>query len=676
MKATQKFIFVNENNYKQVSATPVDTVSSNIISRNIVDRFRQIIGNYWYPIKPSGAPINKQEQINDKATLAWHERKRFPFKVQLGKTHTFSSYKTIPTILSSTPITLVADSSIFGPYPSCTPCWFRYLYGYDMNDPGLKVDKVFNFEPLKIQEIESTITVSDPSFPLTNTQQAKLGAMTPLSIFILGDAGLPTTQRLSDLGVDISYLSFGSLLVKAIEVLNAGFSGGYGLINYNAKLFRDSKFENEISLLDETEQNLDSDVDYALNSSVKFTHNFTAREYEEAITTKAPNGELDLINMYEAITNGSIRPELIKLENQAECTRQKIFLFFRPNPLIAPIETFYTLAETVPLINKFYPFENLLPYNAKITFKLQTTGPIAGALEETRNDGLLMRHIQENRASGAEINNFRTFKQTLANKKKSRKFVSLLLEERRDLLISWEFYEWLLKIGERINNKRVDPLNAEPIVNTFAEVNPNVGQAVINQNTPSALSTRGTETPDENYAITTAGLHMKVASIIKMHHRSYPQLLRGDKPHQEVLAYKISKYSNLSAPEITNSNQLLETTLFETLYGDEGFIQQQEPIQEFWFFNTTKEEIVKYVDTQIRADRFYTYVVNAYVLVLDSEYYYTNVGNTLLPCQNSSMDFEPTAAGTPINQTAPFEKQPIPPPPPTYTGPDGTSPDF
>ena len=46
MKATQKFIFVNENNYKQVSATPVDTVSSNIISRNIVDRYK-------FPLKPA-----------------------------------------------------------------------------------------------------------------------------------------------------------------------------------------------------------------------------------------------------------------------------------------------------------------------------------------------------------------------------------------------------------------------------------------------------------------------------------------------------------------------------------------------------------------------------------------------------------------------------------------------
>jgi len=665
MKATQRFIFINENNYKQFAVpAPIDTISPNIVSRNIIDRFRQVIGNYWYPIKPSGAPIKKTvEQIRDRATLAWHEKRKFPFKVQVGKTHIFSTYKTIPTVLSSTPITLVADS-VFGPYPSCTPCWFRYLYGYDMNNTNLMVDTVFGFEPLMLDEIESTISVVDPTFPLSVRQQVKLGAMTPLSILILGDVGLPTTQRLSEIGVDISYLSYGNLLIKTIEVLNAGLSAGMGLINYNAKLFRDTNFQNEIAVLDKTEENLDSNIDFMLNSSIKFTHNFTAKEYEQAITedtfgvgANAPDGEVALVNMYEAILNKTLRPEILRLRNQAECTRQNILLYFRVNTTTANRpKTFYTLAETVPLINKFYPFETLLPYNAKITFNLQPTGPIGGALEETRNDGLLMRHIQENpSANASEKTNFRTFKQTLTNRRRNKKYESFLLEESGDTLRSWDFYEWLLKIGERIHNKRVEipGMQVEPIVDQL----PVYFLNVLNENTNSALATRGLYTPDENYAITTAALHAKVANIVKMNHRTYPQLLRGDKPHQEVLAYKISKYSNLAAPEITDSNEILETTLFGTLYGTNGIIAQQEPVQEFWFFNTTKEQILKYVDTQIRTDRFYTYVVNAYVLVLDSEYYYTNVGNTLLPCSNTMLDFD-TAPPVSLTPT-------LPPPPPS-----------
>jgi hypothetical protein len=672
MKATQRFIFINENNYKQFAVpAPIDTISPNIISRNIIDRFRQVIGNYWYPIRPSGAPINKPDgEIRDRATLAWHQKRKFPFKVQVGKTHTFSTYKTIPTVLSSTPITLVADS-VFGPYPSCTPCWFRYLYGYDMNDPSLTVDKVFGFEPLRIDEIESTISVVDPTFLLSTRQKVKLGAMTPLSILILGDVGLPTTQRLSEIGVDISYLSYGNLLIRSIEYLNAGLAGGGGVINYNAKLFRDTNFQNEIAVLDKTENDLDSNIDFMLNSSIKFTHNFTATEYEQAITddifgigANAPDGEVALINMYEAILNKTRRAEILKLRNQIECTRQNILLYFRlETKFSSRVNTFYTLAETVPLINKFYPFETLLPYNAKITFNLQPTGPIGGALEETRNDGLLMRHIQENPSvSGGEQTNFRTFKQTLTNRRKNKKYESLLLEESGDRLRSWDFYEWLLKIGERIHDKRT-VFAADPRYQIVEQMP--TSSAIFNENTNSALATKPYNTPDTNYVITTAALQGKVANIIKMNHRTYPQLLRGDKPHQEVLAYKISKYSNLAAPEITDSNQILETTLFGTLYGTDGIIAQQEPVQEFWFFNTTKEQILKYVDTQIRTDRFYTYVVNAYVLVLDSEYYYTNVGNTLLPCSNTSMDFDVVVP--PPEPTTPPPTRPSPPPPPTLS---------
>ena len=100
----------------------------------------------------------------------------------------------------------------------------------------------------------------------------------------------------------------------------------------------------------------------------------------------------------------------------------------------------------------------------------------------------------------------------------------------------------------------------------------------------------------------------------------------------------MAKYSNenLSNRGVTNSNQQI---------GSSGFLAVEEldrvpPLQEFWFFNTKQEEVVNYIDTQIMSDRYYTYVAYAYVVVLDSEYYYTNVGN--LPkteCEDKYMDF-------------------------------------
>ena len=724
MKATQRFIFVNKNNYKQQLATqtaaeavpfsntviengtrniiptenlpvgssrpglsqaneqtfaerlgkrqiiptenldltlqntqvmgnvPSQPTNPNVIMRDVVDSFRQTIGNYWFPRLPNGKPAQLlYSGVNPKATLAWHEKKDFPFTIQLGKTHTFSTYKTIPTAVKMTTVTLVADD-IFSPYPGCAPCWFRYLYGYDMDDPTKIVDKVFGFSPLKIQDIESKFTINDPTLASDPVQQQKIGSLTPLSMLLLTDAGLPTTERLARVGIDISYLSFGDMLVQAIKLLSIGVDPNSPVaLSYSAKVYKDSVFDSDIATLTDVEESIESGVDFTLNASVDFVHNYTAREYENSVQTDRPSmglnlpgGETKLVNMYEAILNKMIEPTILKLRGEMDCFKQNLVLFFRPKGYPYDSKIIYTLAETLPLINKFYPFETLLPYHSKINFTLQPTGPIGAAVEETRNDGMLMRYLQENesvRLSGISSGN-KVFKQTVGSKKKNKKFVSLLVQENNNVIRTWGFYEWMLKLGERLNNIRsltpgtpnsVDPIPSDSII--------------LNSRTKSSLATAGMHTPITNYALSLAAVHSKVADIIKFNSRSYPELLRGDRPYKEVIAYKIEKYANVSTQGTSfgqnnpiNMNEALESSVFDSLYGENGILRgNPNPVQEIWFFNSSKEEIVKYVDTQIKNNTFYTYVVYAYLVVLESEYYYTNVGNAKMPCETRSLDF-------------------------------------
>ncbi len=702
MKATQRFIFVCENNYKQGVLPTVDSTTPNIVQRNIKDRFRQIIGNYWYPRMPNGKPdpgLNGSDLVvNQNSTLVWHEKKSFPFEIKLGSTHNFSTYKTIPTALTITPITLIADKR-FGPYPDCSPCWFRYLYGYEMGDPTQTVNKVYGFDPLKLQDVESSFTIADPTLAANSQVVQKLGALTPLSMLLLTDAGLPTTNRLNLIGVDISYLSFGKILESAIRSLTeppqqssatstasttttaAGVSvpqvprisggtlgissglqtrggmiqggGAAGIdttappeptytLSYNAKVFRDSAFDNEIAVLDEVEQAMESGIDFSLNATVEFIHNYAANEYDRIIAEDTLQlgldefgGETKLANMYEHILNNKLEPTILKLRNELDCFVQNLAVFFRNSK--SDSKVIYVLAETLPLINRFYPFQNLLPYYARINFKLQPTGPVGGAAEEARNDGLLMRHLQEN-PSIAEINNFRTFKQTSASKNRGKKYASLLLQESRDLLKSWEYYEWVLKLGERLSNIRTQTTGT-PYIRAVDGLP--LDSIILNDKTRTAYATRGENTPDAAYGLALKSLHVKMADLVKFYGRNYPQLLKGERPHKEVIAYKVVKYSGFSAPSVTSMNQIIDTTLYTTLFGDNGIINQGNatPVQEIWFFNTAKEEVINYIDTQVTNNRFYTYIVYAYLVVLESEYYYTNVGNTKLPCEERHMDF-------------------------------------
>lgn len=670
MKATQRFIFVNENNYKKPSLPSIDSIEKNRVYRNIYDRFRQVIGNYWFPKKPSGRAIDVDNFISEKASLAWNEKKDFPFDIKLGKTYTFSTYKTIPTVVKTTTVTLVADK-IFGPYPDCIVCWSRYLYGFDpyVQNPTT-FDTIFGFEPLKIQDIESSFTIEDPSLSTDTKIQSNVGALTPLSMLLLTDAGLPTTERLRDIGVDLTYLSFGKKLADAIARYTTDIDVSIGAVrvqvpaklSYTAKLFRDGYFDNPIAIVNDQEQKLDQEVDFLYNADVEFVHNYSAKEYEKYIKEDAGDptiltglndfgGETKLLNVYEfALSDRTTRVNtevILKLRSELDCFKQNLILLFR-NKVAYPYDSkvIYVLAETLPLINKFYPFQEMMPYYSRINFRTQPTGPIAGSVEETKTDGLLLRHLQE-KYSMYDINNIRTFKQTLGKKARS-KAISLLLEENRDLIKSWGFYEWILKLGEKIDNSR---MFQTPVAEPQAK-----DSIIINNGTLAArMMGAPTEPPDSYYAVSTAALHAKVANIIKLYSRSYPQLLKGEVPYKETIAYKVVKYSNVSAPIVTSTNQVLETTLYQTLYGEEGVINQGNatPVQEIWFFNSSKEEVINYVDTQIMSDRFYTYVINSYVLVLESDYYYTNVGNTKPPCEDNVLDFEPASI--------PLIEKPVPP---------------
>ena len=713
MKATQRFIFVNKNNYKQQLAAqnttqvvPSQSTNPNVIMRDVIDNFRQTIGNYWFPRLPNGKPAELLDSnVNPKATLAWHERKELPFTIQLGKTHTFSTYKTIPTVVNMTTVTLVA-SNVFGPYPDCAQCWYRYLYGYDMSDSTKIIDTVFGFSPLKIQDIESKFTINDPVLAANPVQQQKVSSLTPLSMLLLTDAGLPTTERLGRVGIDISYLSYGEMLVQAIYKLTTAIDVSIGaaniqipaVMNYSAKLYKDSVFESDIATLTDVEQSIDSEIDFTLNATAEFVHNYTAREYENAIETDKPSvglnlpgGERKLVNMYEGILNKMIEPTVMKLRGEMDCFKQNLVLFFRPKDYPYDCKVIYTLAETLPLINKFYPFETLLPYHSKINFTLQSTGPIGAAIEETRNDGLLMRYLQENEAISlsANVGGNKVFKQTVGSKRRNRKLTSLLIQENNSVVKTWGFYEWMLKIGERLNNIRSSIPGAPTSINPIP-----TDSIIINNRTKSALATAGMQTPIGNYGLSLAAVHAKVAEIVKFNSRSYPELLRGDRPYKEIIAYKIEKYVNVSTQGTSfgqinpiNMNEALTSSVFDSLYGDNGILKGvQAPIQEIWFFNSSKEEIVNYVDTQIKNNTFYTYVVYAYLVVLESEYYYTNVSNPRVICERRVMDFtdeveqqielteqplfvSPTESGPAQEEETPAIEEPIEPGTPgTVTG--------
>jgi hypothetical protein len=102
-------------------------------------------------------------------------------------------------------------------------------------------------------------------------------------------------------------------------------------------------------------------------------------------------------------------------------------------------------------------------------------------------------------------------------------------------------------------------------------------------------------------------LRGKMDLILEEHARSFKKISNGETAHSEMLMYVITKKS--------------------------GDIEQNSgaPLQSFVFFNSSDAPedvsagIVSFIDTQVKYDREYTYIVEAYRAVVGNQYYYKTV---------------------------------------------------
>lgn len=85
----------------------------------------------------------------------------------------------------------------------------------------------------------------------------------------------------------------------------------------------------------------------------------------------------------------------------------------------------------------------------------------------------------------------------------------------------------------------------------------------------------------------------KLKSFIKRHNRNFIDISDGQKCYSETICYKVLKYAG----------------------GDD-------PIQTIWLPNTNEIDVIKYVDTQVKFNKEYTYEVFACQMVIGTEYEY------------------------------------------------------
>jgi hypothetical protein len=103
----------------------------------------------------------------------------------------------------------------------------------------------------------------------------------------------------------------------------------------------------------------------------------------------------------------------------------------------------------------------------------------------------------------------------------------------------------------------------------------------------------------------------KFRKFIKNFTRSYRSMLNGDLSYSETLMYKIQKF--LGNP-------------------------RGKPIQTFYTCNSNEIDVLTLLDTQVKYNTEYTYVVTAYQMVLGTEYEYKNVSTGEQTIQGADSD--------------------------------------
>ena len=470
MIGNKRFRFVNNQNYKQDSLPEIDNPGpSRTITSGIPDRIRQITGNYYY--------------INSGGGLSFQEKKDFPFSIKIGETLSFDTSDILPNNLKITGITFIADQNVFGPYPKCVPCWYRYFFGVDIKDKTVEFDEVFGFDTLKMFDFgtfvnralkklifdaikESSVVVSARSAissappnlqgPLNALLVSKIKTLftrvLALFLALLARAGIPSEQRLEEL--DYSDPKITLLLKDAINSVlgpstttiqlspidtESEYSGSpmTGLVpviptppRWKIVLFEDSYFKLDAPLTNyETDEEIDN-LKSVLRAKADFNYNYAALIYQKFIEKQGLE-ENKLVNIYALAGKRNVIPIILKLRNDIACL-EKTFITL---VLKTPLDRLLVVGENLPLLNNFYPFQFVVPAYTEVQFDKHKPKEIVSDIQEQKQDGFMLRHLSE--APPIDLtSHYKVFRQLAIPQR------STLIEETDAQINAWGLNEW------------------------------------------------------------------------------------------------------------------------------------------------------------------------------------------------------------------------------------------
>ena len=368
----------------------------------------------------------------------------------------------------------------------------------------------------------------------------------------------------------------------------------YSYISSN-KEYEDFSVEMRLPISKEETYNVRKKRNISGYSGVDFMYNYTDKSYERALVNPAVT-EWVVPSMYGQVT-------MLKNKDTEESTLKSVTKdTIERNLNIGRGRRKYkrqmVIGDPLKTIGTYEDNKYLFPFHAEIQVPLARNSEIAEAIQESTLGAVLMRDFSENidKPSAA---------------------LSLASMQEESLYYSVDMFpaDGANQTSNFTVNFKTMNLNdwwaydLPAWADTSPPSLPNTSMFISDEDTfQQDLASLGTDSEDiwNNAWIATLAiptLQGKISNLLQSHARTFDQILDGETSYSESLLYRIQKFKGRKA--------------FGT------------PIQEFYLYNSTDVDAViaenrkmSFIDTQLRTDTAYTYVVSEFRAVVGTKYAY------------------------------------------------------
>jgi hypothetical protein len=533
------------------------------------------------------------------------------------------------TILNQGLLKNETDSSNKDKFKENFGSWYSKETGFQFIEKKNKTITLTFEDPISLPEsnLDTTLPAGSPVGP-SGADPSDFGSDAPFSGIDQSDDTLGTSpeseqQEQPDFYKFKQKVYFGTVAsdqgAKDIDEANSLYSKIYDQVKAPSgyTTFEDFATKMRVPIAHEEAYAAGGSSDLSEYAGVTFEYNYSDRAYEKVLSSPAAT-VVTIPSLYEQVTNlknevNNVDPENPDSPMNLRAPTSKLLAKnIRKKRRRRRFKTQMVVGDPLKTIAPFEGNKELFPFHAEINLPLGRDSEIASAIQETDLASVLMRDFVEGSGAPAALQSLS--KENLSysidyltgdNTNKTKNFiVNFLTMDLND----WWKYDLPVWAGtnpsklpatsmfistEHTNQEDLAVRGAENLSSFLA--NPPEGARIQDMWNKKWIAALGIPT-----------MQGKFTDLMQVHTRTFEDIVKGESAYSESVLYKVRKYRGRSTSGT--------------------------PIQEFYVYNSTDEDVVQaenrrlsFIDTQLKLDVDYTYVVTEFRATIGARYSYENL---------------------------------------------------